>query len=260
MTLSYRDAHFHPYDLEALGPWRDEFIKLGTRACANCHTRQEYEFNLGLKELGLCIDLSFGIHPQLPLCDEFPFLEGLAASGKIVAIGECGFDLFGQVYRLSETAQEEAFALQLELALKRGLCLLIHARRASHKIFAHAPRLKGLRAIVFHSWAGTPKEAAALLERGCNAYFSFGGETLRGRRSSMESLISLPADRILAETDAPFQGPPGMGSGHCACGHIKDIVEGLARLRGIGQDGLGDFAERLRVNYSRAYGLEGMGD
>jgi TatD DNase family protein len=101
-------------------------------------------------------------------------LDTLAAQKRLVAVGETGFDLYNAAFKETEGVQDELFAVHLETALRYDLPLVIHSRRAMHKVFAHAPALKKCKAVIFHSWSGTAGEGEALLKRGINAFFSFG--------------------------------------------------------------------------------------
>lgn len=135
--------------------------------------------------------------------------ETLAGEGRLDAVGETGFDLYNDACRETEKIQDEIFALHLETALRRGLPLVLHVRRAMHKIFAHTRELKKAPSVIFHSWPGTLGEGEALLRRGVNAYFSFGAPVLSNRRETRRCCALLPAERLLLETDAPYQPPRG---------------------------------------------------
>ena len=52
---------------------------------------------------------------------------------------------------------------------------------------------------------GPAAEAASLLNHNINAYFSFGKQLLNGNKKAIACLRELPSERLLAETDAPFQ-------------------------------------------------------
>jgi TatD DNase family protein len=78
-----------------------------------------------------------------------------------------------------------------------------------HKVFAHTAFLKKVPAVVFHSWPGTLGEGQALIRRGVNVFFSFGGVILKNHREAMRCAALLPPERLLLETDAPYQGLRG---------------------------------------------------
>ena len=90
-------------------------------------------------------------------------------------------------------------------AISAGLPLLIHLRKATDLMFRHARLLSRLPAVIFHSWPSPPEEGRSLLAKGVNAYFSLGTPLLQGKKQAWRSLRNLPLDRILMESDAPYQ-------------------------------------------------------
>jgi TatD DNase family protein len=169
------------------------------------------------------------------------FLAELAAAGRIDVVGEAGFDFFGDRpdrVRGAETeaSQRRAFEFQLELAIDRGLPLLLHVRKGMDLVFGYSKRLKLLPAAIFHSWSGTPGEAEAFLRRGIRAYFSFGSTVLNGHKRAIESLRTIPDSAILSETDAPWQPPKG--SPFCRFEDIGRVIAGMATIRQTGVEPL----------------------
>jgi TatD DNase family protein len=144
-------------------------------------------------------------NPRSLFNNNIALLEELAKQGRLAAVGETGFDLYNSSYRETEAIQDELFAIHLEIALRYGLPLVLHIRRAMHKVFAADGKLKKCRAVVFHSWPGTVGEGQALLRRGINAFFSFGATIMLNHREAMRCCSAFPEDRLLLETDAPYQ-------------------------------------------------------
>ena len=142
---------------------------------------------------------------------ELVFLDKLAEEGRLAAVGETGFDLFDAALRQTEKTQVLLFDAQLETALRYGLPVVLHVRRAMHLVFARAGMLEKCRAVIFHAWPGTQAEGEALLRRRINAYFSIGPAVLRGRRETRRGAAMLPVERLLTETDAPYTGSAGIG-------------------------------------------------
>jgi TatD DNase family protein len=180
----------------------------------------------------------FALHPQLPLVraangnglqDGLAALESLAGQGRLAAIGETGFDLYNAAFRETEQTQDELFAVHLETALRYDLPLVIHARRAMHKIFAGIAAVKKCRAVVFHSWPGTVGEGDSLLKRGVNAYISFGTTVMLNHREALRCCAAFPPERLLTETDAPYQPP--RGKKYSSWEDLPRILETLAMLR-----------------------------
>ncbi|MDR3276612.1 MAG: TatD family hydrolase [Treponema sp.] len=282
------DAHAHPADLARLFPGaEEERRRLGIPCAASAWNRADFEFHealayylqfrsnsLGSKELreiakgsvgnevatvnvkliSASLVCCFAVHPQLPAVDpdgarrHLDTLESLARAGRLAAVGETGFDLYNEAYRDTEAVQDELFQAHLETALKYGLPLVLHLRRAMHKVFARSRDLKKVRAVVFHAYPGTPAEGEALLRRGVNAYFSFGTSIILNHRTAMAAAATLPTDRLLTETDAPYQ--PLRGAAFSRYADLGAVLEGLSALRG-GEGGLEAAIDR---NWRRVFG------
>ena len=240
------DAHCHPWDLlEYLPDAEAERRETGTAVAASSWNREEFEYHEGLarkaREDGAPpVFCCFALHPQLSGGESFSYAAGLellsslAAEGRLDAVGETGFDLYDARFRTGETIQDEMFASHLETALQHDLPMVLHVRRAMHKVFSFTKELKKLPAVVFHSWPGTLGEGEALLRRGINAYFSFGSVILKNHKSAMACAALLPSDRILLETDAPYQPLPlvlGRGKTFSSWRDLDAICRGIAALR-----------------------------
>ena len=231
------DAHCHPANLARLFPAaEDERRRLGVACVSSATTLEEFEFSEGLTHGDAAPVLpGFAVHPQMPLYGKrealacLHLLDALADGGRLAVVGETGFDLFDAGFRETEKTQDLLFAAHLDAALRQGLPLVLHVRRAMHKVFARASALKKCRSVVFHSWSGTAGDGEALLRRGINAYFSFGTVIALNHRQAMRCCATFPADRLLTETDAPYQ--PLRGKGFSAHGDLPRILETMAALR-----------------------------
>ncbi len=264
------DAHIHLAALLERDPGFPERIGpgagLGPRwsCCAASHDEGEWRRTELLRARLPPFVASFGIHPQWAVWNHAGLLERLAAERRIAAIGEAGFDFFGdRPERVrgeeSERAQREVFEFQLELAERSGLPLLLHLRKAMDLAFAYAPRLKRLPAAVFHSFPGTGADAASFLAKGVNAFFSFGAPVLNGNKRAAAACASVPEDRLLAETDAPWQpprrvpagdAPDAGGAGFCRAEDISLVAAGIAALRDIEAEAIEPV---LEANFLRAF-------
>jgi TatD DNase family protein len=239
------DAHCHPFDLRRALPDAEARRRREGAACAaSAWNREQFEYHEGLKAAAERdgappVFLCFGVHPQLAAGgggaagrirgELLPLLGARAAEGRLDALGEAGFDLYGGEYRAAEAFQDEIFAPHLETAIRYGLPMVLHVRRAMHKVFALAGGLKKLPAAIFHSWPGTPGEGEALLRRGVNAYFSFGAAILTNHKGARRCCAVFPAERLLLETDAPYQ--PLRGGAFSSWGDLPLVCREAAALR-----------------------------
>ena len=201
------DAHFHYAVCKELGIELPDFgggISWSGISCA--HSKEEYQIQAQAPSQ---VIQAYGMHPQNAANEDIKestaFLENLLSKNLISFIGEAGFDFFTDDFKAAAALQEEIWNIQLELALKYNIPLVVHCRKANHKLFEYSRQLRRLPEVLFHSFMGPPVEARSLLERGINAYFSFGKQVMNGNKKVIACVQELPSERILAETDAPFQ-------------------------------------------------------
>jgi TatD DNase family protein len=130
-------------------------------------------------------------------------IRRMAAAGA-VAVGECGLDYhYDNSPRLP---QRRAFARQLELARELKLPVVVHTRDAEEDTAAmlREAAAAGVRGVL-HCFTGTAALAAAALDAGW--YLSFSGIVTFARYDGADSLRTVPPDRLLLESDAPYLAP-----------------------------------------------------
>lgn len=144
-----------------------------------------------------------GVHPH-EAKDGVAGLEGLLADEQVVAVGECGLDFHYDNSPRRE--QAEVFRLQIDMALRLDMALVIHTREAWSETFEILDEVGMPERTVFHCFTGGPAEAEACLERG--AFLSFSGiVTFPSAKELREAARITPTERTLVETDSPFLTP-----------------------------------------------------
>ncbi|MBR1913117.1 MAG: TatD family hydrolase [Treponema sp.] len=209
--MLFCDAHFHAADCKLL-PDNEKDKVYAAVSCA--HSPEEWTVQTELTGGRKDFFSAFGIHPQQPSMENYRLLEQLLQAKRIVAIGETGFDFYTEAFKSNRSAQEESWNACLELAKVYGVPLVVHNRKALDCMFGYAKQLSKIPAVIFHSFAFTSREALSLLRHGMNAYFSFGKPLLNNNKKSIDCIRNLPMDRILLETDAPFQTLKGESATH----------------------------------------------
>jgi len=272
------DAHCHPWDFaQLLGgaePPIDvetELRQTGTACATSAWNQQQFEYHELLsakarKEGAPPVFCCFALHPQLPASSDnadfspeagLEFLHSVASGDRLHAVGEAGFDLYSDEFKAAEKLQDELFVRHLEVALQYGLPMVLHLRRAMHKVFPFTSQLKKLPAVVFHSWPGTVGDGQALLRRGVNAFFSFGATVLKNHRATMACATLFPPDRILFETDAPYQ--PLRGRDFSSWRDLPQVCQSIATLRKQAHSSAADpelLQEITTANFFRAFDPE----
>ncbi|NEQ49499.1 MAG: TatD family hydrolase [Leptolyngbya sp. SIO3F4] len=184
----------------------------------------EISFAVGLHPLDMdkwTPDLAEKIH-QLALSDH-----------RVVAIGETGLDFFKAN---DQAVQIEAFRMQLSIAYKLDLPVIIHCRDAAvvmrdvlQSFWQEYGPVRG----VMHCWTGTPEETQWFLDLGF--YISFSGiVTFNSATQVQASAKSVGCDRILVETDCPFLAPvPKRKEKRNQPANVRHVAEFVAKLRGV---------------------------
>ena len=200
------------------------------------------------------LQVALGIHPQLlpelPEADDGPALErldALLASGRAVAVGECGLD--------GPSAQGAPMERQLRvldeharLARKHRLPLLVHCQRAHPVLEAWLERTSPPEAgLVLHSYSGGPGRVAEYVSRGCHLSFA-GPVSWTEARKPVEALKLTPRERLLVETDAPDQAPAPHRGGRNEPAFLLQVVEATAAVLGEPREATGALvAENARL-------------
>ena len=208
------DAHFHLKQLLEVSPQSADFIKENDfSGICSCRKIEEVEFVENFiaknRETLSKLKISFGIHPQAPDEKELKTLEKLIAEKRIAAVGEIGLDRFNEEFAATIDLQKKLFSAQLEIAEIAKLPVILHIRKAIPEIFEQIQELRKIEKVIFHSYSGTAAESESILNHGVNAFFSFGNALLNGHKKAVETVKILPEDRILTETDAPYQPKKG---------------------------------------------------
>ncbi len=262
-NILYFDAHFHLADcMNLAGPFeslRDHVLELSEHmpsnwaGCSCSHSIEEWEVVQALRQAqGPRVFHSYGLHPQsagyINIKENASFLEQLLQQKKLHAIGEAGFDYFTPEFRDHAALQEEMFNQQLNLALQYNMPMVIHARKANHKLFEYSRFFKKLPAVLFHSFMGPSREAQSLIDHGINAYFSFGKQLMNNNKKVLDCAKKLPLKNLLLETDAPFQYLKG--EKFTDPQDITKIYDAFMELRDESKE---DIFEQVRENFFELY-------
>src|SRR6185436_19549445 len=157
---------------------------------------------------GLGLPVSAGVHPhEARLAEETTYdeLRGLAREGRLAAIGEIGLDFHYD--HSPRDVQREVFRRQVRLAREVSRPVIIHTREADGETAAILEE-EGAKETggVIHCSSGGRELAERALRLGF--YVSFSGIVAFPRAEGIQEVArTVPADRLLIETDSSFLGP-----------------------------------------------------
>ena len=152
--------------------------------------------------------------------------EGLKLP-NVVALGEIGLDYFRKFG--DKRSQIELFITQLEMANKKDVPVIIHNRDAGKDVLdilaERLPEAGG----VLHCYSEDAEYARIALD--LNLYFSFAGNlTYRNARNLHETILTLPLDRILVESESPFMVPAEYRGKRNMPAYIPSTVNFMAEM------------------------------
>lgn len=157
---------------------------------------------------GVCIGM-MGLHPgnvDAKWQQELETIrQALFSNDNYCAVGEIGMDLYWDKTYLE--AQKEVFRTQLEWAKELEKPVAIHAREAFDAIFeimdeVNDDRLTG----VFHCFTGNLDQAKHALSYG-GFKLGIGGVVTFKNGGLDRTLIDVPLDELVLETDSPYLAP-----------------------------------------------------
>lgn len=254
----YIDSHTHLY-LDAFDTDRDQAIQRAIDSGVSRMLMPNIDsssaaamFSLADRFPGHLFPM-MGLHPtsvKENYREELALIEKQLPREDIIAIGECGIDLYWDKTFLRE--QEEVFATQITWALERDLPLIIHARDSFGEIFQVLDRAGGskLRG-VFHSFTGGPAELERALSYnfmiGINGIVTFKNSDLR------EVVAAIPMERLLLETDSPFLAPHPHRGRRNESSYLPIIAEKVAEIHNLN---LEELARITSQNVERLFRLK----
>jgi len=152
--------------------------------------------------------------------------EGLSLP-NVVALGETGLDYYRKFG--DKSSQIELFITQLEMAQMHDKPVIIHNRDAGKDIYDILVQRMPQAGAVFHCYSEDARFAKKVLDM--PVYFSFAGNlTYRNARNLHETVLMLPIDRILIESESPFMVPAQYRGQRTMPAFIPSTVKFLAEM------------------------------
>jgi TatD DNase family protein len=183
---------------------------------------------------------SIGTHPHNAAVEADVTLADLLAAAKhpkVVAIGEAGLD--HHYDHSPRDAQARSFRLHIAAARETGLPLVIHAREADDDIarVLEEETGKGAFPFVLHCFTGGSELARRALALGGSISFT-GILTFKNSGDLRAIAASLPEDRILVETDAPYLAPGKWRGKRNEPAYVVETARVLAETRGVAPEAI----------------------
>jgi TatD DNase family protein len=197
-----------------------------------------------------------GIHPQEiagAQKTDIRRIAELAKNPKVVAIGEMGLDFHRSIVHREE--QIQGLKWQLELASELRLPVIIHNRQSTKEMIEilgeWVQKPQENTPGVIHCFQENADNARIFLEMGF--YLAFGGYIGYPKSQMAEVIKTVPENRLLVETDAPYLPPQKFRGQRNEPAYIVYAVEKMADILDLSAERA---AEITTENALRLFGLK----
>lgn len=220
-----------------------------------------------LRASSCVVKTTLGYHPdscldgeitESNLQEKISELKTLYEANKdyVVAIGECGIDTYYPGTEETLPLQKKLFIAQCDLAKELNLPLMVHVRK---DFDAGLEILKNYRdmTIHFHCRSFWPEEVERLRveswELHRKLFIGFCGNiTYKSAQNLRDSLLAVPLDQLVLETDAPRLSPQAVRGTTNHPANVKYIYEFVADCLPIDKESL---STQLESNIHELYGI-----
>ncbi|WP_259779816.1 TatD family hydrolase [Aestuariispira ectoiniformans] len=251
------DSHCHLDYLEDKGEDLDELVTragdagVGTLVTISTKVSQ-FDKIRNIAERFDNVFCTVGVHPHEaenePDVTAEQLIE-LAQHPKVVGIGETGLDYFYE--HSPREKQKTSFRAHIEAARATQLPLIVHTREAEVDTIEilHEEYSKGAFPGLIHCFTSSRELAEKSMEIGFSISLS-GIVTFKSAKDIQDTVMHLPLDKILVETDAPYLAPvPNRGKVN-EPSYVIHTADKVAELQGISQVQL---AEATTQNFFRLF-------
>lgn len=159
---------------------------------------------------------------------------------KIVAVGECGLDYVKG--KVDPEVQKKAFRMQLQLAQKTGLPVIVHNRGADDDCLAILDEFNGSDGnpqiyAVFHCYGSNVEFARKVWYRG--HLTSFTGIITYPNAEELQKVVDeAPMNSFMVETDCPYLAPQEYRGQRNEPAYVVEVVKKITEIKGLSEDAI----------------------
>lgn len=254
--MEFIDTHSHIYDT-AFDEDRQEVIKRCKAAglislVLPAIDKSTYDAQMdALSSMEGYASGAMGLHPTsvgASWKEELDFAVGKIEEGSWCAIGEIGLDTYWSSDFIEE--QLEVLKVQLDMALRMNLPVILHVRNAMDRTIDVLRGKKGLRG-VFHAFSGSFESYKEIMRLGD---FKIGiGGVLTYRNAGVASVLEqVPLQDIVLETDCPYLSPVPYRGRRNESSYIPVIASKVQSIKGCSIE---EVAEVTTANARELFGI-----
>jgi TatD DNase family protein len=250
------DSHCH-LDFPEFAPELDAVMEraraAGVKTCVSIGTTlAKFPQVRAVAERFADVWCSVGVHPheaKIELLNDPALLLEAAKHPKVVGIGESGLDYYYEHSPREE--QRTNFRTHIAASRETGLPLIVHTRDADDETvdILRDEIGKGAFPGLIHCFTGSQKLADKAVELGFCISVS-GIATFKNSQALRDVIKTVPLDRLLVETDAPFLAPVPYRGKRNEPAFVASTAAMLAELKGVSKD---DIARVTTENFFRLF-------
>lgn len=257
--MKFIDTHAHLYDEAFDGDFDETIARIKGNGVVKCifPAIDSSTFDRQRDAAARCGDFvvqAMGLHPTSVggnWKEELDFVFEEIERGSYVAVGEIGMDGYWSKEFLPQ--QKEVFALQLKLAYRKGLPVIIHAREATDEIFQVLDSLGGeVPRGVFHAFSGSWETYQRICGYG-DFMVGIGGVVTYKNAGVAKALEKIPLERIVLETDSPYLTPVPFRGKRNESSYLVYVAEKISQIKGCA---LEEVADATVANAIKMFGLQ----
>ncbi|MGJ3237022.1 TatD family hydrolase [Marivirga sp.] len=181
---------------------------------------------------------TMGVHPcsiEKHFEKQLYEIEDWLNKRKFVAVGEIGLDFYWDKSLMKE--QKEALKIQIELAKKHQIPIILHCRDSFDETYEIVKEMKddNLKG-VFHCFTGNVEDAKKVID--LDFYLGIGGVVTFKNGGLAEHIPDIDINRIVLETDAPYLAPTPKRGKRNEPAFLDLIAQRIADLKQISKEEL----------------------
>lgn len=233
------DSHCHLNDLDNLPGIMERAEKNNVTAILNIGTSfDDFAPNEKIADAFVNIYLACGIHPEYAdnnVDFDAAKLKKHLRHPKTIALGEIGLDYYYNAD--SREKQITLFRRQLDIAAAESLPVIIHSREADDDCQKILSEYKNQISGVLHCFSSSK----ALCEFGLaiGFYISASGIiTFKNAQNLRDIFATVPVNRLLVETDAPYLAPHPLRGKTNEPSFIVHTLECLAKIKNMSAENM----------------------
>lgn len=193
-----------------------------------------------------------GIHPcevDLPRTGEEEHLMEVCNMTQFIGVGETGLDYYWSTEYVEN--QKESLRMHCRVAKQVKKPIVLHNRDATQDLLQIIEEEQnGDLTGVWHCFNGTEEEGKRAIDLGL--YLGIGGVATFKNAGVGDVVATMPLDKLILETDAPYLSPTPKRGKRNEPSFMKYTAEKLSDMKGLS---LEEIANETTLNANRLFGL-----